>query len=106
MQILSQLHSNQMGIEKMRLLTHECIYWVNMNADIENAVKHCLTCLKYQNIQLEEKTTTHQVLAKQWVVVAQVFFKINNENLLCIVGNYSKFPVVKKVERMLAQDLK
>ena len=39
MQVLRQLQSNQMGIEKMRLLAHKSVYWVNMNADIENAVK-------------------------------------------------------------------
>ena len=43
-QILRQLHTNYMGIEK----TCESIGWVNMNADIENAVKHCL---EYHNTQ-------------------------------------------------------
>ena len=31
MQILKQLHSNHIGIEKTRLLEHESMYWVNMN---------------------------------------------------------------------------
>ena len=30
---------------------------------------------------------------------------INNENLLCIVGYYSKFPVMKKVESLSTKDL-
>ena len=42
---IKQLHSNHMGIEKTRLLACESMHWVNMNADIENAVKHCPTCL-------------------------------------------------------------
>ena len=45
-QILDQLHSNHMGIEKMRLLERESVYSVNMNADITNAVKMCSACLK------------------------------------------------------------
>ena len=48
MQILSQLHSNHIGIKKMRLLMCESIYWIDMNADIEKAAKHCLTFLEYQ----------------------------------------------------------
>ena len=50
-QILSQLHSNHMGIEKIRLLACKAVYWVNVNTDLENTMKHCSTCLKYQNMQ-------------------------------------------------------
>ena len=34
-----RMHSNHMGIEKMRLLTCESGYWINMNSYIENAKK-------------------------------------------------------------------
>ena len=34
--LLKQLHINQMGIKKTKLLTHEYIYWLNVNADIED----------------------------------------------------------------------
>ena len=33
------------GIDKTRLLAGGSIYWINMNVDIENIVKHCSTCL-------------------------------------------------------------
>ena len=46
-QIQELLHSNHMGIEKMRLEVRESVYWVNMNADIENTIKQCATCLDY-----------------------------------------------------------
>ena len=52
MQILKQLHSNHMGIEKTRLLVYKSVYWVNMNADIENAVKQYSTCIECMNTQL------------------------------------------------------
>ena len=47
-EILQQVHSSHMGIEKIRLLAHESVYWVNMNEDIENTVKEYATCLDYQ----------------------------------------------------------
>ena len=40
-QLLEQLHSNHMGNVKARLLACKSIYWFNMNADIENTLKHC-----------------------------------------------------------------
>ena len=34
-QVLGQLHTNHMGIEKTKLLAWECVYWPSINADIE-----------------------------------------------------------------------
>ena len=105
MQILGQLHSNHMGIEKMRLLVCKSVYLVNLNADIENRIKHCSTHLGYQNMQLQEKTIPHKILSKPWEVLGADIFMVGDETLLCIVDYYTKFPVVKKVESMLAEDL-
>ena len=45
-QDLEQLHSNHMGIEKKtRIQKSESIYWIYMNANIENAVKKFLHVL-------------------------------------------------------------
>ena len=36
-QVLNQLHTNHMGIEKTKLLTCKSVYWSDINADIKNA---------------------------------------------------------------------
>ena len=51
-QILEQLHSIHMGIEKTHL-TRESVYWINMNTTIEQTAKQCSTCLEYQWTQLQ-----------------------------------------------------
>ena len=56
-------------------------------------------------MQPKEKAMHCDMLVKPWEIVVLIFFMINNENLLCIVDYYNKFPVVKKVESMLAKDL-
>ena len=101
-QILSQLPNNHMIIEKMGMLAHGSVYWVNMNTYIENTIKHCSTCLEYQNMQLQ---IPHKITAKLWKVVGADIFMVNNETILCIVDYYSKFLVVKKKEGMLDEDL-
>ena len=35
-QVLNQLYTNHMGIEKTKLLARECVYWPSINADIKN----------------------------------------------------------------------
>ena len=94
-----------MGIENTGLFACESVYQVNINADIENAVKQCSICLEYQNTQLQEKTTLYEVAAKLWEVVGADTFMINNIILLCIVDYYIKFWVITKVESLSAKDL-
>ena len=76
-----------------------------MNADTENAIKHCSACLYYQKMQPKEKTIPLKVLVKPWEVVGTDIFMVNNKNVLCIVDYYSKFLVMKKVESMSPEDL-
>ena len=45
---LKQVHQNHIAIEKARLLAHESIYWINMNENIEEAIKNCLTVLTFR----------------------------------------------------------
>ena len=42
---LQQLHINHMDIEKTKLLTCKSIYWIGMNADIENHIQTVLHAL-------------------------------------------------------------
>ena len=68
-QVLNQLHTNHMGIEKMKLLAHECVYWYNINADKEKYIKQCATCLEFQRTQPKEKIIHHDVPLRPWEVV-------------------------------------
>ena len=104
-QILRQLHSSHMGIEKMGLLAHKSVYWVNMNADIENAVKQFHLSIEYQNTKPQEKTTPYEVLSKPSEVGSADIFMINNDVLLCIADYYSRFLVIKVLKSLLAEDL-
>ena len=46
--------------------------------------------------QLQEKTTPYKVLAKKWEVGGTYIFMIDNENMLCIVNYYNRFPFIEK----------
>ena len=59
--VLNWLHIYRMDTEKKRLLTCESIYWINMNADIEDTVKNCPTCLDFQATQPKDKTISHKI---------------------------------------------
>ena len=78
-QVLAQLHTNHMGIEK-KLLAHESVFWHNINANIEAYIKVCATCLEFQQTQPKEKITHHDILLRPWEVIAVDIFHFKNKH--------------------------
>ena len=76
-----------------------------MNVDIEQTVKYCTTYLGYQCTQPQETALYYEIPYKSWEVFGTDIFMVNNKSLLCIVHYYSKFPIMKKVAGLSADDL-
>ena len=104
-QALDQLHINHMAIEKTKLLAHESIYWVNINDDIENFIKHCTTCLTFQQTQPKDKMIHHDIPVRPWDMTGADMFTLHKKHYLCIVDYHSKFPIIKKTEDLSADIL-
>ena len=104
-QILDQLYSICMGIEKMHPFLRDSEFWVSINVDIECTVKQCATCLKYQKTQPQERALHYKIPCRPCEVVSADVFMINGKTILCIVDHHSKFPKVKKVNSLSADDL-
>ena len=51
------------------------------------------------------KTIPFEVLCQLWDVVGAYICSINNNMLLCIVNDYSKFPIMKKADSLSTDDL-
>ena len=94
-----------MGIEKTRILVHESLYWVNMNADTENTMEQCATFQEYQQRQQHENTIPYELPCELWEVVGADIFSINNNTLLCIADYHTKFSIMKKADALSADDL-
>ena len=59
--ILEQLPRKHMVIENACFLTRESVYQINMNADVEQMVKKCSTCLEYQCMQPCERALHYEI---------------------------------------------
>ena len=90
--VLNQLHTNHMGIEKMKLLAHKCVYWHSINADIKKYIEQCAICLEFQQMQPKEKIIHHDIPLRPWEVVGADIFHFYNVNYLCVVDYNSNFP--------------
>ena len=104
-QVLEQLHTNHMGIEKTKLLAWESVYWHSINSNIEKFIKQCPTCLDFQQTQPKEQITHHNIPLRPWEVIGADISQFNNKNYICIVDYHSKFPIIKRIEEISADNL-
>ena len=104
-QVLNQLHTNHMGIEKTKLLAQECVYWPSINADIKKYIKQCPMSLKFQQMQPREQILLHNIPLQPREVVGADIFHFNNKNCLCIIDYNSKFPIIKRLKGLSAKNL-
>ena len=74
---LKQLYLYHMAIEKKRLLACKPIYWVTMNANIEEKIQNWHTCFVFQATQPKNKTMSHKLLLRLWESVGGDMFIIN-----------------------------
>ena len=91
-----------MGIDEMRLLVIEAVYWLKMNTDIENTV---CQMPRLSTDLAEEKVLIYEIPCRLWEVQGADVFMVNNKMLLHIVDYYSMFPTVKNVGILEADDL-
>ena len=54
-QALKHLLINHMGITKTKLFTHESVYWIGMNVDIQNHIKIVLHALTFNTPNQKKK---------------------------------------------------
>ena len=92
-------------IEKTWLLARDSVFLTNMNTNIDHTVKENAPCLEYQHIQPQERALHYKIPCRPWEVVRPDKFMVNNKTLQCTVDYYSKFPIVKKVGSLSADDL-
>ena len=57
------------------------MYLANINADIENTINWCATCLEYHQTQPQEKAIQFEVLCKLYKVIGADIFFLKNKIL-------------------------
>ena len=104
-QVLAQLHTNHMGIEKTKLLACESVFWHNINANIKAYIKLCATCVEFQQTQPKEKIMHHDIPLRSWEVIGADVFYFKNKHYLYSVDYNNKFPVIKRLGGLSAGNL-
>ena len=93
-EMVEKVHEGHLGIEKCRRRARSAMYWVNMNRDIELAVKRCSICARYSNKQQKEPLLPHDKPNQPWVKVGTDLFTLQGKNYVAVVDYHSNYPEI------------
>jgi len=102
---LRQLHCAHQGAEKSKLRARSAIFWANINKDIDEMIRKCTICQKYQAGNAKEPLIPHDVPKRPWHKLGIDLFYLRNENYLLLADYGSKFPIVKKLKTTSSREV-
>lgn len=95
--VLSQIHEGHLGIEMSKKRAREVVFWPGMNAQIEQKIRLCNTCQKFQKRQSAEPYIYHKRPETAFLKIGADFFEFDGKEYLLIVDYTSEFIEIKQV---------
>ncbi len=90
-EMMKTLHTGHMGIVKTKQRARDLIFWPGMNKQIEEMIKKCSTCLKFQNKTPLLTPCRGPVPSLPWNKLGMDLFELEGNNYLVMVDYYSNY---------------
>ena len=95
-EVLSELHSDHLGIHKCKERAHCSLWWPGINVDIEEYIKKCRVCCQFQRPQFEPLCPS-ELPDTPWQKVGTDLFEWKQVSYLFVVDYYSRFIEIAKL---------
>ncbi|XP_055622803.1 uncharacterized protein K02A2.6-like [Toxorhynchites rutilus septentrionalis] len=93
--VLQQLHRGHPGIDRMRSLARNFVYWPNIDDQITALVRACQECASVAKADTKTKLESWPTSEKPWQRVHADFAgPINDTYFLLVVDSFSKWPEI------------
>lgn len=96
-QMLHLIHYNHLGLEKCKARAKSVLFWPHMLKELEDVIRDCSTCLKFQKSHPKESLLLRNVPSGPWEVIGIDIFYYKSEAYLLLVDYYSKLIELKKL---------
>ena len=95
--ILQRIHEGHQGQVKCKLRAKECVYWPDINKDIERETARCQACQDHAKSQRKEPMIEMELPTRPWQIIGTDLFELNSQTYLAVADYFSKFPIVKRM---------
>ena len=94
---LQRLHEGHLSSNKVQENAKEHMYWMGINADIEDYTKRCQECIKWSQTA-KEPLQPHDIPEGPWRKLGMDYFHFNGNTYVLICDYFSKFPFMFKAK--------
>ena len=94
---MQRLHEGHLSSNKVRENAKEHMYWIGIDADIENYTKRCQECIK-RSQTAKEPLQPHDIPEGPWRKLGMDYFYFNGNSYVLICDYFSKFPFMYKAK--------
>lgn len=101
-EVLELIHYNHLGIEKCKNRAKRILFWPHMLKEIEDKVRNCMTCLKFQRTHSGEEMLLRDVPNGPWEQLGIDIFYFKTRKYLLIVDYFSKFIEIKELQQEIS----
>ena len=102
-EMMDVIHKAHMGMQKCKSRARLCVYWPNMNSQIENVVSSCSICQEFRSRNRAEPLKSHEIPNRPWGKVGCDLFQYKGRDYIVCVDYYSKFPEVQLISDKTAK---
>ena len=103
-EMLEKLHDAHMGIVKCRERAQNSVWWPGLSSQIENTVKDCAKCSRYQPDQAEPLLVT-AFPDRPWQKVGTDLFNHNANTFLLVIDYFSRYIEVAKLDSLTSENV-
>ncbi|XP_058456917.1 uncharacterized protein K02A2.6-like [Malaya genurostris] len=97
--VLQQLHTGHPGVERMRSIARQYLYWPNIDEDVSKLVRSCGECASVAKTDRKTNLESWPVPEKPWQRLHLDFAgPMDGQYYLILVDSYSKWPEVVRTK--------
>lgn len=104
-EVLQQLHSSHLGIEKTKSRARSIIYWPQINQDIENVIVRCQKCQRYRSANTKEPMLPHIVPNLPYQKIGMDIMHFEGKDYLVVNDYYSRFLDISPLRNKTASEV-
>lgn len=99
-EMMQNIHQGHAGLNTCKMRARSCIFWPELNNDLELFVKQCKPCMKYHINLQKEPLIHHSIEQIPWYKVGIDICTLNNKDYLVFMDYYTKFIEVCKLDNL------
>lgn len=97
-EILARLHEGHLGVEKIKSIARNSVFWPNISVDIDRIVSECSICQSFKYNQQRENLKRDDEQVGPWEKVGTDLFEIDHKMYLLVIDYYSNYPEVVELK--------